>query len=105
MSTTLASEVATAELKIVPESTPVHKEPLKLTGMLEQFKSFEVTPVIGREYPEASLKEWLESPNADALLRDLAITSTFILHIIPEANVDSLQFPAEVSSFSGNKTT
>lgn len=54
----------------------LQKEPLKLNGSLETFESFDVTPVIGREFPSANLKEWLHSPNSDALLRDLAITST-----------------------------
>ena len=75
MSATLTSEVAAGDITIVPEPTPVHKESLKLSGVLDQFKSFEVTPVIGREYPEANLKEWLESPDSDALLQDLATTS------------------------------
>lgn len=48
---------------------------LRLTGALDKYKSFNVTPVIGQEFPEASLKEWLEAPNADELLRDLAVTS------------------------------
>ena len=47
---------------------------LKTSGTLDQYKSFDVTPVIGREFPQASLKEWIEAPNADELLRDLAIT-------------------------------
>lgn len=55
-------------------SQPLLKEPLKLKGVLDQYESFEVTPVIGREYPKASLKEWLRAPNSDELLRDLAIT-------------------------------
>lgn len=53
------------------------KTPLHLSGALDQYKSFDVTPVIGREFPEASLKEWLEAPNADELLKELAITSMF----------------------------
>jgi len=52
-------------------------EPLKPTGILDQFKSFDVTPVIGKEFPEANLVEWLQSPNSDELLRELAITSMF----------------------------
>jgi hypothetical protein len=76
MSVTVTSEIAAGGRAVVPETTAVHKEPLKLAGVLDQFKSFEVTPVIGREYPEASLKEWLDSPDADELLRDLAITSS-----------------------------
>ncbi|CAK7200432.1 hypothetical protein SEUCBS139899_003127 [Sporothrix eucalyptigena] len=52
-----------------------HKEPLKLSGALDQFKSFDVTPVIGREFgPEVDLAAWLRAPNSDELLRDLAIT-------------------------------
>ena len=51
------------------------REPLKLSGALNGYRSFDVTPVIGREFPEADLKEWLEAPNSDELLRDLAITS------------------------------
>ncbi|ETS81735.1 hypothetical protein PFICI_06737 [Pestalotiopsis fici W106-1] len=50
------------------------RSPLQLRGVLDNFESFDVTPVIGREFPNASLKEWLEAPNSDELLRDLAIT-------------------------------
>lgn len=79
MSVTITSEVVASDKSIGPGTVSVHKGPLKLVGVLDQFKSFEVTPVIGREYPEASLKEWLESPDSDELLRDLAITSTYTL--------------------------
>lgn len=57
----------------------LQKEPLKLSGVLESFDSFDVTPVIGREFPTANLAEWLRAPNSDELLRDLAITSKDIL--------------------------
>ena len=50
-------------------------EPLTLSGALESFDSFDVTPIIGREFPKARLVEWLDAPNSDELLRDLAITS------------------------------
>ncbi|KAF3766927.1 taurine catabolism dioxygenase [Cryphonectria parasitica EP155] len=49
-------------------------EPLKLSRALDAYESFEVTPVIGKEFPKASLVEWLNAPNSDELLRDLAIT-------------------------------
>ena len=55
-----------------------HREPLRTIGALERYEHFDVTPVIGREYPTASLKEWLEAPNSNELIRDLAITSTFV---------------------------
>ncbi|KKY31135.1 putative alpha-ketoglutarate-dependent taurine dioxygenase [Diaporthe ampelina] len=51
-----------------------HKQPLKLSGALNSFESFDVTPVIGREFPEANLIDWLDAENSDELLTDLAIT-------------------------------
>ncbi|KAI9367557.1 hypothetical protein BJX61DRAFT_293868 [Aspergillus egyptiacus] len=60
---------------VVPQVTEkTHRQPLHLSGALEQHESFDVTPVIGREFPSASLAEWLRAPNSDELLRDLAIT-------------------------------
>lgn len=53
------------------------KQPLSPTGALDTFRSFEVTPTIGTEFPDASLKAWLEDPNSDELLRELAITGQF----------------------------
>lgn len=53
-----------------------HKEPLKLAGVLDQFDQFDTTPVIGTEFRTAQLVDWMRAPNADELLRDLAITST-----------------------------
>jgi len=51
-------------------------KPVKATGVLDQYESFDVTPVIGREFPSAKLVEWLNAPNSDELIRDLAVTST-----------------------------
>ena len=53
------------------------REPLRLKGLLDEYKSFEVTPVIGREFPEANVVEWMKAPNSDELLRDLAVLSTY----------------------------
>ena len=59
-----------------PVSTKtVHREPLQLSNALDSYESFDVTPVIGREFPSANLVDWLNAPNADELIRDLAITS------------------------------
>lgn len=52
-----------------------HRVPLKLSGALDKFESFDVTPIIGREYVGVNLAEWIHAPNSDDLLRDLAITS------------------------------
>jgi hypothetical protein len=54
------------------------REPLQLKGVLDQYKSFDVTPVIGREFADVNLVEWLRAPNSDDLIRDLAITSTYL---------------------------
>lgn len=77
-----ASNGHTTELRSAPSNghtEELHgapsKIPLELSGVLDQFKSFDVTPVIGREFPNVSLADWLRAPNSDELLRDLAITS------------------------------
>ncbi|PGH13581.1 hypothetical protein AJ79_03574 [Helicocarpus griseus UAMH5409] len=59
---------------LVTPSTGLKREPLKLSGALDQFESFDVTPVIGREFKNVNLKKWLRAPNSDELIRDLAIT-------------------------------
>ncbi len=48
---------------------------VKSTGILDQFEHFDVTPVIGREYPTANIVSWLKAPNANELLKELALTS------------------------------
>ncbi|KAM4067785.1 taurine catabolism dioxygenase tauD, tfdA family protein [Hirsutella rhossiliensis] len=58
---------------VTKEAQPGPKS-LKTTGVLDQFESFDVTPIIGREFPNAKLVEWLNAPNSDELIRDLAIT-------------------------------
>ena len=56
--------------------------PLRPTGALDAFESFDVTPTIGREFPRANLVDILNAPNSDDLIRELAITSksTLISH-------------------------
>lgn len=71
----------------LPQRLEGHKEPLKLSGALDKFEHFDVTPVIGREYANVDLTELLSAPNSDELLRDLAITSGF-------------KFPASPSSLT-----
>lgn len=48
---------------------------LKSTGVLDQFEHFEVTPIIGREYSNVDIVEWLQAPNSDELIKELAVTS------------------------------
>lgn len=76
----------TEQLQVKPtEQAPhletQHKEPLKLSGALNAFQSFDVTPVIGREFIGVDLAAWLTAPNSDQLIRDLAITSKKPLYI------------------------
>jgi hypothetical protein len=47
------------------------RTPLKYSGALDQYQSFDVTAVIGREFTTAQLSEMLKD---DAKVRDLAIT-------------------------------
>jgi hypothetical protein len=50
------------------------REPLKYSGTLDSYEFFEVTPSIGREYPKLSIRDMLNAPNSDELIRDFAIT-------------------------------
>lgn len=72
------TKAAEPEADALPKRLEGHKEPLKLSGALDHLEAFDVTPVIGREYPTADLAEILRAPNSDELLRDLAITSRFL---------------------------
>jgi hypothetical protein len=69
-----ATEVQ-VEVPIHPGKAGAAKPWVKSTGALEQYESFDVTPVIGREFPHANLVTWLKAPNSDELLRELALTS------------------------------
>lgn len=75
-----------SDIPVHSESTPngtngVHKgfpKPLTKSGVLDEFKWEDATPVIGREYPTVNIvDDLLNASNADELLRDLAITSMF----------------------------
>ncbi|KAJ8293385.1 Alpha-ketoglutarate-dependent taurine dioxygenase [Rhodotorula toruloides] len=48
--------------------------PLKSTGALDQYKPVELTPVIGTQFRGVQLVDLLDAPNADDLLKELAIT-------------------------------
>lgn len=54
-------------------TTKQYPAPLKSSGSLDQYESIDITPIIGTEYPTANLVDLINSPNADTLLRDLAI--------------------------------
>ncbi|OIW32293.1 taurine catabolism dioxygenase [Coniochaeta ligniaria NRRL 30616] len=68
----MAPSAIDAEPQVAPKG--LLRQPLQLSGALDSYESFDVTPVIGREFPTANLVNWLDAPNSDELLRDLAIT-------------------------------
>lgn len=55
--------------------TTMHRKPLQLSGALDGTDYFDVTPCIGREFRNVDIAQWLQAPNSDDILRDLAITS------------------------------
>ncbi len=48
--------------------------PLTYQGNLDELNYSELTPVIGREYTDLNLQDVLASPDADAKIKDLALT-------------------------------
>jgi len=52
----------------------LRREPLKRGPSIDHLEYVDVTPIIGREYSTARLKDMLNAPNAEEQLRDLAIT-------------------------------
>lgn len=94
--------------QVQPNLETGHREPLKLSGALDQFKQFEVTPVIGKEFVDVDLAEWLRAPNSDELLRDLAITGTATsssLIFSPKVSLTCFKYLKEVLYSFASKTT
>jgi hypothetical protein len=52
------------------------KEPLKASGALSS-NYFDVTSIIGREYPDVQISELMNSSRRDEYIRDLAITGMY----------------------------
>jgi hypothetical protein len=93
---------------VQPPSTQnfTKREPLKLSGALDHFESFDVTPIIGREFVGVNLAKWLRAPNSDELIRDLAITSKIPQSSTPveENRLIAYQFLSAVLCSSESKT-
>ena len=49
------------------------REPLKPTGCLDKYNFFEVTPCIGREYTDLSIRDILNASNSDEMIREFGI--------------------------------
>jgi hypothetical protein len=98
------SAPAVQEPKPEPKLETNHKEPLKLSGALDHFESFDVTPTIGREFVGVNLAKWLRAPNSDELIRDLAITSWSTLLYELKTSANDSQSPNVVLFSSESKT-
>jgi hypothetical protein len=55
-------------------ATKLIRDPMRTSGLLDKYKHFEHTPIIGREYPHAQISDMMESADRDQYIRDLAIT-------------------------------
>ena len=69
----LAEETASNQASQVHDHA---SEPLRPSGALEKFEYEDVTPIIGREFPNLNIvNDLINGENSDELLRELAITS------------------------------
>ena len=63
-----------------PTMPSLRRKPMKLKGLLNSINSCDLTPILGTEFSEAKLVDWLKAPNSDEILRELAITSMHDKH-------------------------
>ncbi|WPG99943.1 Hypothetical protein R9X50_00276600 [Acrodontium crateriforme] len=58
----------------LPDDIPYFtRGPLKSNGLLDTYDQIDLTPVIGTEFRDVNLVGWMKAPNADELLRELAL--------------------------------
>ena len=65
------------QLKSQNEYTHSVRLPLESNSALDSFDYNDLTPCIGREFPNANLVDMMNSPGSDALLAELALTSVY----------------------------
>jgi len=73
MSSTASTTTITDSSPALSLSVRASTEPLVPTGALDKYEHVDLTPVIGREYPNVQLTDLLKAENADELIRELAI--------------------------------
>jgi hypothetical protein len=56
------------------KARPRATQPFTYSGSLDSYEHTDSTPTVGREIPTLQIKKILSSPDADTLIRDLAIT-------------------------------
>ena len=62
--------------------------PLKYTGSLDSYAQFDVTAVIGREFPQLQLSDILQD---DEKIRDLAVLGRCLPHPLSQASKRNIQ--------------
>lgn len=68
------SKKALNSLKKTSKLANIPKAPLKLKKVLDQFKLFDVTPMIKIFFSNTSLVDWFKAFNSDKLIKNLTIT-------------------------------
>jgi hypothetical protein len=90
-----------------PDAPKLIYEPMKYSGSLDHLSYIDVTPIIGREYTHAKIKDILSAPNAETQLRDLAVIISergvvFFRENQQDLSVEELKrFTDEVGRLSG----
>jgi hypothetical protein len=74
-------EANTLTLKSQVSGAQISNGPLKLSGALSDYKTYELAPLLGTKFENINLSEILKSAECDEKLRDLAIISTFFENI------------------------
>ncbi|CAK4002159.1 taurine dioxygenase family [Lecanosticta acicola] len=71
----IISDLPVREGSSAHTGTQTYPAPLKRSGALDQFQYEDITPIIGREFLNVNIvDDLINAPNADQLLRDVAIT-------------------------------
>jgi len=75
--TLLQVSLKKTSISMAGHESQAYREPLKKSGALDKYEHEDTTPTIGREFINVNIvDDLLNSSDADALLKDLAITST-----------------------------
>lgn len=94
------STIETTELpqpireKVITKATRV-RQPLNSSSALDAYQSFDITPVIGREFPEVQLTSLLDAYNSDELLQNLAITSKLSVSLFEQSTSHEHRVPIQ----------
>lgn len=70
-----ATEHTSGQGKAEVKPASLMREPMKPTGVLDQYEHWEVTPSCGREYPTLNVADLMNAPNSDELIRELGVIS------------------------------